>query len=165
MVHLEVNSFFYCHPWLSTCKIYFHTSVIAAIIRQSLQIIVPGRSWKRAAFPLGIVFLLSFDAGQRNITRIQELIGHNKVCVTFGQTDACTSVCVCKLFERYKCLNLGSILTTCHCCTWEMTAFHYLTLLWLNLENRVASPACVWGCIQWVNCKKVRSKILIDLST
>lgn len=106
------------------------TYVIAAIIRKRLQIIVPSRSWKRATVPLGIVFFWSFHAGQRNITRIQELIGHNKVCVTFGQTDVCISLCVCKLLQPYKCLNLGSILTTCHCHTWEMTSYHYLTLLW-----------------------------------
>lgn len=31
-------------------------------------------------------------------------------------------MCVCKLLERFKCLNLGSILTICSCHTWEMTA-------------------------------------------
>lgn len=78
-------------------------------------------------------------------------------------TDGCVSLCVYKLIQRYKCLNLGSILTTCYCRTWEMTAYHYLTLLWSIFESRMATPACVWGCVQGVNCEKVTSQILICL--
>lgn len=103
-------------------------------------------------------FSWSFDAGQPNITRIQELIGHNKVCITFGHRTwcsdcavvclsadrwvcahlcdlVCARVCVCKLLKRYKCLNLGSILTTCNCRTWEMTAEEALF---------VTSHSCGW---------------------
>lgn len=73
----------------------------------------PSRSWKRACVLLAVCFPRPWDAGQRNTTRMQEQIRHNKVCIMFGPRTGCSdTAAVCghrwawllelKCFKRLK---------------------------------------------------------------